>query len=115
MAPPTPLTALALNCTLTRGPAESSTQLMTDLVLAALDKHGVRGESVRMVDLDVQPGVEKDMGAGDAWPAVRERMLAADILLLATPTWMGHPSSVAQRVLERLDAELSEPTTTAAR
>jgi multimeric flavodoxin WrbA len=104
----TALTALALNCTLTRGPAESSTQLMTDLVLAALDKQGVAGTSIRMVDLDVHPGVEKDMGAGDVWPQVRTRLLAADILVLATPTWVGHMSSVAQRVLERLDAELSE-------
>ena len=104
----TDLSALALNCTLTRSPAGSSTQLMADLVLAELGGHGIRGDSVRVVDLDVHPGVEKDMGAGDAWPPLRERMLAADILLLATPTWMGHMSSVAQRVLERLDAELSE-------
>ncbi len=102
------LTALALNCTLTPSPAESSTQLMTEQVLAALDKLGVPGSTVRLVDLDVRPGVEKDMGEGDAWPAVREQMLAADILVLATPTWMGHMSSVASRVLERLDAELSE-------
>jgi multimeric flavodoxin WrbA len=108
MTDPAALTALALNCTLTRGPAPSSTQLMTDLVLAELREHGVSGDSIRMVDLDVHPGVEKDMGEGDAWPAVRSRLLAADILLLATPTWVGSPSSVAQRVLERLDAELSE-------
>ncbi len=48
------------------------------------------------------------MGAGDAWPDIRRQVLAADVLVLATPTWMGHMSSVAQRVLERLDAELSE-------
>jgi multimeric flavodoxin WrbA len=103
-----PLTALALNCTLTPSPAESSTQLMADQVLASLDKLGVSGGSVRLVDLDVRPGVEKDMGGGDAWPSVRERMLPADILVVATPTWMGHMSSVASRVMERLDAELSE-------
>ena len=108
MTASTPLTALALNCTLTASPAGSSTQLMTDNVLAALDKLGVSGDSVRLVDLDIRPGVEKDMGSGDAWPGVRERMLAADILVLATPTWMGHMSSVASRVMERLDAELSE-------
>jgi len=48
------------------------------------------------------------MGAGDAWPAIRSQLLEADILLLATPIWLGHPCSVAQRVLERLDGELSE-------
>jgi multimeric flavodoxin WrbA len=68
----------------------------------------VTGESVRLVDRDVKPGVEKDMGGGDAWPGIREKMLAADILVVGTPTWMGHMSSIAQRVLERLDAELSE-------
>ena len=103
-----PLTALLLNCTLTPSPAASSTQLMGDQVLAALEKQGVSASSVRLVDLDVRPGVEKDMGEGDAWPAVRERMLAADVLVVATPTWVGHMSSVASRVLERLDAELSE-------
>ena len=108
MTTPSSLTALALNCTLTPSPAGSSTQLMADQVLAALEKHGVPGSSVRLVDLDVRPGVEKDMGDGDAWPAVREQMLAADILVMATPTWMGHMSSVASRVMERLDAELSE-------
>jgi multimeric flavodoxin WrbA len=108
MATPTPLTALALNCTLTPSPGESSTELMTDQVLEALRKHGVEGQSVRVVDLDVKPGVEADMGAGDAWPGLRQQVLEADILVVATPTWVGHLSSVAQRVLERLDAELSE-------
>lgn len=102
------LTALALNCTLSPSPAESSTQKMIDEVLAALAEHDVTGDTVRVVDHDVKPGVEADMGPGDEWPAIRRRVLAADILLLATPTWMGHPSSVAQRVLERIDAELSE-------
>jgi multimeric flavodoxin WrbA len=48
------------------------------------------------------------MGGGDAWPAIRQQMIDADILLIATPTWMGQHSSVCMRVLERLDAELSE-------
>ena len=105
----TSLTALVLNCTLTPSPAESSTQIMAGQVVEALAKQGVGGgEIIRLVDLDVRPGVEKDMGAGDAWPGVREKMLAADILVVATPTWMGHMSSVASRVMERLDAELSE-------
>jgi multimeric flavodoxin WrbA len=60
------------------------------------------------VDHEVKPGVELDLGDGDAWPAIRRQIMAADILVLATPTWMGQHSSVAQRVLERLDAELSE-------
>jgi hypothetical protein len=61
----TALTALALNCTLTTSPQDSSTQLLTDQVLEALSKLGVAGSSVRLVDHDIRPGVEKDMGDGD--------------------------------------------------
>lgn len=48
------------------------------------------------------------MGEGDAWPGIREKLMTSEILVLASPIWVGHPSSLAQRVLERLDAELSE-------
>jgi len=101
-------TALALNCTLKPSPGSSSTELLLQQVLDALATHGVAGEQVRVVDHDVRPGVLADMGDGDEWPGIRRRILAADILIFGTPTWMGHMSSVAQRVLERLDAELSE-------
>jgi multimeric flavodoxin WrbA len=104
----TPLTALALVCTLTPSPGESSSQLLATQLLEELAGHGATTDLVRVVDHDVKPGVEKDMGEGDEWPAIREKVLAADILVLATPTWMGHLSSVGHRVLERLDAELSE-------
>jgi multimeric flavodoxin WrbA len=104
----TPLRALALVCSLKPSPAPSSSDLMARQVLEELAGHGVTGDVVRVVDHDVKPGVEVDMGEGDAWPAIREQMMAADILLIATPTWVGHMSSVAQRVLERLDGELSE-------
>ena len=103
-----PLSALALVCSLKASPAPSSSDLMARQILEELGKHGVTGDVVRVVDHDVKPGVEVDMGEGDAWPAIRERMMAADILIVSTPTWVGHMSSVAQRVLERLDGELSE-------
>ena len=104
----TPLRALALVCTLTPSPAPSSSHLIATQVLAALAEHDVPGELVRVVDHDVRPGVAKDMGEGDAWPALREKVLAADVLVMATPIWMGQASSVCMRVLERLNAELSE-------
>ena len=103
-----PLRALALNCTLSPSPAASSTDKLAQEVLDALAEHGVEGSMVRVVDHDVKPGVELDMGEGDAWPGIRAQVMAADILVLATPTWLGQHSSVAQRVFERLDAELSE-------
>jgi multimeric flavodoxin WrbA len=103
-----PLTALALICSLKPSPAPSSSQLLAQQVLDELLVHDVKGTSVRVVDHDVRPGVEADMGDGDEWPALRRQIADADILVLASPTWVGHMSSVAQRVLERLDAELSE-------
>ncbi len=76
--------------------------------LEALSEHHVTGELIRVVDHDVRFGVSTDEGDGDEWPMVREKMLAADILVIATPVWMGQPASVCKMVLERLDAELSE-------
>jgi len=104
----TPLKALALVCTLNPSPARSSSHLLADQTLEQLRALGVEGESVRVADHDVRPGVSVDMGEGDGWPVIRAKILAADILVLSTPIWLGHPCSVAQRVLERLDGELSE-------
>jgi len=103
----TQLTALMINCTLKPSPAESSSDLLGRQILSALAGHGVGVDSIRAVDHDIRPGVEADMGDGDQWPALRERVLDADIIVFVTPTWLGQHSSVAQRVLERLDAELS--------
>ena len=102
------LTALALNCTLKPGDAPSSSALMAQQFLDALAEHDVTGSMVRVVDHDVRPGVETDMGDGDQWPTIRQQVLDADVLVVVTPTWVGQMSSVANRVLERLDAELSE-------
>jgi multimeric flavodoxin WrbA len=102
------LSAFGMNCTLKSTPQSSSTQKMLDDVLRALGKHGVDSSSERIVDHDVKPGVGTDEGEGDAWPALRDKVLAADILVLATPIWLGQPSSVAKRVLERMDAFLGE-------
>ena len=108
MTQPRPLRALMLVCTLSPSPTPSSSQLLGQQLLDALAAHDVQSTTVRVVDHDVKPGVGKDMGAGDDWPGIRDQVLAADILVVATPTWMGQLSSVGQRVLERLDAELSE-------
>lgn len=100
--------ALALACTLTPSPEPSSSHLLATQVMGELAALGVTGEVIRVADHEVKPGVSVDMGDGDAWPTLREKALAADILLLATPIWLGHPSSLAQRVLERLNADISE-------
>ncbi|WP_026532193.1 flavodoxin family protein [Arthrobacter sp. H41] len=104
----TDLSAIALVCTLTPSPEPSSSELMAHHILDELKAYGVQSSLVRVVDHNVKRGVLTDMGDGDEWPALREKILAADILILSTPIWLGHPSSVAQQVMERLDAELSE-------
>lgn len=106
-----PLKAIAINCTLKTSagaPEPSSTDRLLNEVLAALAEHDVTGEVVRAADHDIKPGVTSDEGPGDAWPALRRRILAADILLIGTPIWLGQPSSICKRVLERMDAFLEE-------
>lgn len=107
-APSAGLKAVALVCTLTPSPKPSSSELMARHVLGELEKNSVATSLIRVVDHDVKPGVQVDMGDGDDWPGLRRQVLEADIIVLATPIWMGHPCSIAQRVIERLNADLAE-------
>jgi multimeric flavodoxin WrbA len=103
----TPRRAVALICSLKPSPAPSSSALIAEHLFVHLHEVGVECDAVRCVDYNIAPGVEADMGDSDQWPQIRRKVVDADILVIATPTWMGHMSSVAQRALERLDAELS--------
>ncbi|MFD6313178.1 flavodoxin family protein [Streptomyces nigra] len=100
--------ALVINCTLKVSPEPSNTEALASVVAGRLAEQGVEVSSVRAVDLKIAPGVVTDAGDGDEWPEVHERILDSHILVMASPTWLGRPSSVAQRVLERMDAMLSE-------
>ena len=102
------LRALAFNCSLKRPEEPSSTAAMLVHVREALLAHGVATEIVCAAAFNILPGVRSDEGPGDDWPALRAKVLAADILVIGSPIWIGQPSSVAKRVLERLDAFLSE-------
>jgi len=104
------LTAIALNASLKKSSGEpSSTDKMIQLIAGPLDRIGVTlTETIRLADYDIAPGVTSDEGEGDEWPAIRAKIVAADILIFGGPIWMGQPSSIAKRVLERMDAFLSE-------
>jgi multimeric flavodoxin WrbA len=104
----TDLTCLVLTCTLKPAPTASSSELLGQQVVDAFADLGVTGSMERVIDHRVAFGVSTDEGNGDGWPALREKVLDADILVLVTPIWMGQPASVCKVVLERLDAELSE-------
>ncbi|MFC5288078.1 flavodoxin family protein [Actinokineospora guangxiensis] len=100
--------AVVLNCSLKSSPESSNTQLLADVVIKALAEKDCATTVHRLADLDIPPGVVTDVGEGDGWPAVHEDLLSAEILIVASPTWVGRPSSLAQRALERMDAMISE-------
>ena len=100
--------ATVINCTLKPSPQTSNTEALASVVGEALEDLGVETETVRAVDHEIEPGVETEMGRGDEWPAIHEKVLGSEILVVATPTWLGRPASIAQRVLERMDAMLAE-------
>jgi len=100
--------ALFLSCTLKSSPAPSNTEALAKVLADQLAKEGIESETIRLVDLNIKPGVKSDEGKGDEWPKVRKKIVAADILVIATPTWLGQHSSVCQRAFERMDAMLGE-------
>lgn len=110
VAPGMTLKALALNCSLksAKGGEASSTQKLLVQLAEQLGKLAVDTEIIRAVDCDIKPGTAHDMGDGDGWPALRAKLMASDILIVATPIWIGQPSSVSKRVLERIDAFIEE-------
>src|SRR4051812_47188362 len=103
------LTALELNCSLKgSGELSSTDRLLDDIGKALTERDVAISGRVRIADRDIKLGVSSDEGTGDAWPAIRQQILDADILVFGTPIWLGHPCSNAQRVLERMDAFLGE-------
>jgi multimeric flavodoxin WrbA len=100
--------ALTLNCTLKSSPEVSNTEALAKVLMATFEQQGVETEMLRVADFRIHPGVSSDEGDGDEWPQIRSRILNAEILVMASPTWLGQPSSIAKRVLERMDAMLSE-------
>jgi multimeric flavodoxin WrbA len=100
------LKALFINCTLKRSPEPSNTEGLVEVSRRIMDKHGVEVETIRAIDHDIATGVWPDMTEHgweyDAWPAIQEKVMAADILVIAGPIWLGDNSSVTKQVIERL-------------
>lgn len=100
------LRALFINCTLKKSPSESHTRGLMEVSRAIMEKQGVATEVIRAVDHDIAPGVYPDMTEHgwetDAWPSIQAKVMAADILVLGTPIWLGEKSSVCTGVIERL-------------
>ena len=81
----------------------SHTDTMCEVVVESLRSHDVACEIVRLVDYNIKPGTRSNMGKGDEWPGILKKVLAANILVFATPVWWGVQSSLMQRAIERLD------------
>ncbi len=104
------LRSFGFNCSLksSRSSESSSTDVLLQQFFDELEKLGAPGEFIRAADYNIKPGVKSNEGRGDDWPKLRKRMLAADIIVIGSPIWLGQPSSIAKRVLERMDAFLDE-------
>ncbi len=100
------LRAVFINCTLKKSPRTSHTQGLMDRSIAIMEKLGVSVETIRAVDHDIPPGVQPDMTEEgfdtDEWPQLHEKVMAAQILVIGTPIWLGEKSSVCTRIVERL-------------
>jgi multimeric flavodoxin WrbA len=100
--------ALIINCTLKPSPAFSNTDALINKAASQLKEKDIEIEILRLVDYNIKPGNSSDLGEGDQWPLILEKIRNCDIFIIATPIWVGHLASTAQRVIERLDAIFHE-------
>jgi multimeric flavodoxin WrbA len=102
------LTAVFVNCTLKKTPEKSHTSSLMDISRRIMTEEKVKIDDIRLVDHQVASGIYPDMTdygwEVDEWPALFERIIKADILIVGTPIWLGEKSSVAQKLIERLYA-----------
>ena len=98
------LKAVFLLGTLKHSPTRSNTDTLSEYLAEHLKVHGVESDIIRLVDYHIEPGIETHVGIPDDWPRLLERVLAANIVIFATPIWWGNQSSLVQRIIERLDA-----------
>jgi multimeric flavodoxin WrbA len=81
----------------------SNTQTLSEFLAEKMRARGIDVETVKLVDRNILPGTNSDMGSGDEWPSILQKILAAEIVIFATPIWWNNMSSLMQRVVERLD------------
>ena len=81
----------------------SNTETLCEFLIERMAGRKIESEVIRLVDHEILPGTYSNMGTGDEWPAILEKILDANIVIFATPIWWGAHSSEIQRVIERLD------------
>lgn len=100
--------ALILNCSLKKSNEASNTDALLKEFVHVFTEKQIETETIRVVDYHIAFGIEADMGDGDEWPVIAEKIKHADILLVGTPLWIGEKSSVAKMILERISGSGSE-------
>lgn len=85
------------------GKAFSRTKVLSGVLSDELASHDVRSEILHLADYEIPPGTKSNMGKGDEWPNILEKIVRSDIVIFATPIWWGGHSSLTQRAMERLD------------
>ena len=100
------LKALFINTTVKKSPEISNTQGLMDVSIEIMRRQGVTVDTIRSADHEIATGMWPDMtehgSEEDEWPTIFERVLAADILVIGTPIWLGEKSSECTNVVERL-------------
>jgi len=101
------LKAVIFNGTLKLSPETSNTDGLIDIVAGLMRRLGVSVDVVRTVDHNVPPGMDTDMREHgwqqDDFPGIYHRLVEpAEILLVATPTWLGDQSAQTRLLVERL-------------
>ncbi len=107
------LSALYINCTLTKSPGKSHTQALMNVSEGIMKREGVKTENIRFIDHeDVATGIKPDMTRHgwdkDSWPELFKKVISADILVIGSPIWLGERSSMATKLIERLYAMSAE-------
>lgn len=102
------LKALFLNCTLKQSSETSNTEHLIHKTAGLFLEFGVRSKIIRVVEYKVAFGNSSFEGEGDEWPLILDEIKEADILILATPIWLGDKSAVCKMVIERIDGSTSD-------
>ena len=101
------LKVVFLNGTLKRSPGASNTDGLMAISIGLFRALGVQVDVVRTLDHVIPPGVQPDMRKHgwerDDFPDLyRQFVEPANIIVLATPIWLGDQSSQTRLIIERL-------------
>jgi len=106
------LKAVFINCTLKKSPQDSNTEGLMNMSRTIMEANGIITDMIRVVDHEIAFGVYPDMTEygwqRDDWPEIQQKVMAANILIIGTPIWLGDKSSIATLVIERLYGNSSQ-------